>query len=238
MTPATNLRALLESEIERLDARTTEFILTACQIYVEGVLPENRNRYHNSPKWLRRIASQSKRLSNDLERITRKSQTLPDDLRQAHIRTIPLVALVGLSGAAEYFRKHIDIDPGAPIDRFREVLSQIRKILLQEINFLESEALNTKPLWKSKPQLWWQKGTFEYLLERLFRDRFDLTVERAHLLIINIRQKLDGKKLKFDEDRKICPAIRNAIDRLSPAQKKECDDVLMDTLEFPLPIKR
>src|SRR5580704_10858943 len=131
MTPATNLRALLESEIERLDARTTEFILTACQIYVEGVLPENRNRYHNSPKWLRRIANQSKRLSNDLERITRKSQTLPDDLRQAHIRTIPLVALVGLSGAAEYFRKHIDIDPGAPIDRFREVLSQIRKILLQ-----------------------------------------------------------------------------------------------------------
>jgi hypothetical protein len=44
MTPVLNLRALLESELPRLDAKTTEFILAACQTYVEGVLPENRNR--------------------------------------------------------------------------------------------------------------------------------------------------------------------------------------------------
>jgi hypothetical protein len=238
MSPKPNIRGLLEKELGNVHPNALEFILEACVAYSEGILPEHRKRYYNSRKWLERLAKQSKRTSAEIERLAMKSQRLSNDLRQAHISDIPIGALVGLSGPAEHFRRHIDTDPGAPVDRFRAILVETQRVLLDEIKFLESEALKTRPLWKSIPVAWWQKGTFEYLLERLLRDIFDQSEQQAHRLIIKIRHLLDGKTLKFDKDKKWCPAVSNAIARLSPSLKQQCHDILTDRLEIPIPFKR
>jgi hypothetical protein len=140
--------------------------------------------------------------------------------------------LAGIAGPAEYFRIRSLPDPGASIEKYVEALTEADKFLAHEIQFLNNEIPRIRPLWKVHPQLWWQKGGFMYLLEQLFRKDAGLTVKGAHLQIINIRQKLDGKELTFYEEKGGCPAISKARRELSRSYKRICDRILARALNL------
>ena len=237
-----HLEELLKSELNGLDPAARKFAQTVCYTYLWGTLPETRKEYQGRRKRLRHTSKQSMQLAIELRSLLDKIQKLSDDVRVAHtprFASVPILGLAGLAGPVEYFRIHSRRDPSAPLNTCRESLAATESFLIRESKFLEDKARKTKPLWKVKVEFGWQKGAFQYVLERLFRERARLTIEQAHLRIIGIRLKLiaKNKRLKFDEEKRCSTAIRNAIDRLPPAYKQQCDRVLSSALKLPLPRK-
>jgi hypothetical protein len=230
------LPAKLEPELQALGKDIRGFTQRVCYAYYLGTLPQTRRSYLDRRKRLTSLAKTLKCIGREVRTLSSKIQDLPDGIREAHVSSgtpIPILVLAGVAGPAEYFRIRSLPDPGALIEKCLEVLSETEKLFGREVKFLNIEIPRIGPLWKVKPQLWWQKGGFTYLLEQLFRKHAGMTVKEAHLQIIKIRRILDGKDLKFDYEKGYSPAISKARRELPRNYRRICDRVLARALKLP-----
>jgi hypothetical protein len=235
------LAAKIESELRVLSKDVREFAQGVCYQYYLGTLPQTRRSYLERRAYLRSIAKFLKRTRKDLRKFAAKIQDVPDNVREAHISSdtpVPILVIAGMAGLAEYFRVGSRTDPGEIVDRCIKVLGETEKRLTREIKFLNDEIPRVGPLWKNQPELSWQKGGFTYLLERLFRTDAGLTVRDAHLRIIEIRRKVDGKKLKFDYVKNYCPAISKARRELPRRYRIICNRIVARVVKVKAPSKR
>jgi hypothetical protein len=239
----TRLFDRLEPELKVLDFEAQEFACQACSAYERGGTPDFRREYKETRRWISRIVRDLGRLERQCQVLGEniqalpcdgtRSQSLPDEIREARKprpSPISLLELAGVEGPLAYFRARSLPDPARPLEDFLQSLATAKSFLTNEIRFLRLEIPRVRPLWKQKPILWWQKGGFEYVMERLFRERGGLTLKEAHKSIGEIRRKLDGMKLTLDEERGYSSAIARAIDRMPLAYKTDCDEVLRAVL--------
>jgi hypothetical protein len=228
----------LEPELQSLDFDAQEFACQACSVYRRGQLPETKNAYKQRRRWLGRVARDLENLRRDLERLGPAVEVLCDDLRIAHRparEPVPLLQLMGLRGSDEYFRLRSLPDPAKSLVEFLQILGAAERFLSQETQLIRDAIPKTRALWRSKPEIGWRRGGLQYILMRLLRERAAprITVRQAHERIAKVLHKLDGGAISSDEVKGYFPAIRQAIERLSPTYKEKCDQVLATRLKLP-----
>jgi hypothetical protein len=237
----------LEAELKCLDFEAQEFVCQVCSAYSRGSMPDTRQEYKATSKWLKRISRDSKGIERQCSQIREKivaipddqirSSSLPDEIREAHrlpFYHISLLELAGLQGPVAFFQQRSLPDPAQTLEDCIDALARTSKFLRAEGRFLHGRIQETRALWKQEPILWWQRGGLEYVLERLFRERARKKVKEAHHLIIEIRYKLDGKRTAFDTEKGYSPAIARTIKRMPTNYKKQCDKVLKLRFNFPV----
>lgn len=226
----------LETELKGLDFEIQEFVCQACSAYLRGKGVDVRRERQERRQWLKRVLRQMDRSGAQCKALRGALQSVPDAIRRAHrpeVLKVPLLEFIGLRGPAEYFRVHGLVDPATQIERLLQALTETDTFLTKEAKWMRDKIPRVRALWKARPIYWWQSGGFEYVLERLLREQANLEVKKAHHLIIEIRCKLDGKRLAFDTEKGYSPAIRQSIKRMPSDYKKECDKALKSRFNLP-----
>ena len=231
----------LEKELRGLQHPAQE---TVCQI-VRAYQAAPAMITSNNP------SAQRRELRNILNRLTEIDESLPDEkrvlvmceeVRSVHrprgspgsVREMFRVVLKDdyVSSHKEYFENVGLADPAEPLEGLAHKITAAREFLEREIALIQSQIRATQSALKTTPHLWWQGGGIYYLLDRVFREGSlqRTTQARAHKRIKQLMSKVNGTKLKFDPIKGYSPAIRSAIERMSPEYKRLCDRFLEEWL--------
>jgi hypothetical protein len=229
----------LEPYLTCLDFEAQEFVCQIFNAHERGGRPDTEKEYVTVRRWLERIIRDSGRLRTQCVILKQmvdavpadgiRLASLPDEIREANkprIYNVSIPELAEWQGPIAYFQQNSLEDPGKTVADLGLALGRAEDFLSKEIKMLRNKVPKIHRLQKFRPILSWAGGGFYYVLERLFRERAKLTVKDAHLLIIEIRRKLDNKKLAFNEEKGFCPAITEQIKRMRSDYKKACDRVL------------
>ena len=86
-----------------------------------------------------------------------------------------------------------------------------------------------KPLWRRRPHEFWMRGSLQYILMRLFRERArqPMTAHQREQGTAEVLSKM-GWNLGIQEKPSGCSAIRQAVKRLPRKDKAECDRFLAE----------
>jgi hypothetical protein len=227
----------IKPALRDLDFDAQEYVCQLCAQYRIELDPKVANAYKRRRAFLAKSEKQLKQLIKWLDQKPDLEQ-FANAVRLAHrplgCRVTPL-ELAGLSTPDRYFTRNGIPDPGKPILTFIENIHTLEVALRGERDFFNSEPGRTHALWKTQPNL--RKGRMEYLLQRIFRERSRPkgTLKAAHRRMGVVFRRLFDRKLKFDQEKGYCPAIYNAINRLKPEEKSECDQRLLKNLNLPRP---
>jgi hypothetical protein len=218
----------LETELEGLAPKTREFVQRMCATYVRGTLPNERESYKDERQRLKKLVLALKKLNRDCRHLaakTDKIEKVADEIRESHIHagwTAPIIYLAGLGGPVEFFRQRSRRDPALQLVHLIQALAEAEGFLSRESRLLKKRVPRIKALWKTKPLIWWQKGGLEYALDQIFRGQLKLTVRQSHKRIIEIRRKLDGRRLVFNDEKGYAPGIQRAIASMPTSYKAKC----------------
>ena len=228
-----------EHELRGLHYPAQEVVCQILTAHAKGYSPEITNSLNERRKSLRRILNKLNRLKRNLSLINADAVAgLCNSLREIH-RPTPAPFSAGERiqlpiSSADFVRWKI-ADPGEALEHLAGSLVIAKHSLDQEIAFIHKEIKYSKPIWKTRPHLWWRKGCLYYVLERIFREASvrRTSLAEAHKRMIPLLKKLPGRKsqLTFDPEKGYAPAIRSGIDRCE--YKRLCDQYLEERLAFP-----
>jgi hypothetical protein len=161
----------LEAELEGLNPKARDFVLGMCSAYIHGTLREQREGYKETRRTMTKLAGKLTKLEVACQDLARRLEVIADDVREAHIpfgSPVPGSYLMGLRRPLEYFRVKSLPDPSLPLEKLKQAINDAAEFLARESKALRRRAPRIKALWKTHPMLWWQKGGFEYALNRIF----------------------------------------------------------------------